>query len=59
MLERKANIWFLLGCAPKSSSGDVGEFEIIDDHRTGKIVSLTGKLDKCGVISPRRDTQLN
>ncbi|KAK1344522.1 hypothetical protein QTO34_013219 [Cnephaeus nilssonii] len=46
-------------CAPKSSSGDFGEFKIIDDHRAGKIVSLTGKLDKCGVISPKCDTQLN
>ncbi|XP_035565734.1 small ribosomal subunit protein uS8-like [Canis lupus baileyi] len=35
-----------------------GEFEIIDDHRAGKIVNLTGRLNKCGVISPRFDVQL-
>ena len=34
--------------------GYVGEFEYIDDHRSGKIViQLTGRLNKCGVISPR------
>merc|ERR1712018_639633 len=36
--------------------GYIGEFEIIDDHRSGKIVvNLTGRLNKCGVISPRFD----
>ena len=36
--------------------GYIGEFEIIDDHRAGKIVvNLTGS---CGVISPRFDVQL-
>ncbi|XP_072794431.1 small ribosomal subunit protein uS8-like [Vicugna pacos] len=39
--------------------GCIGEFEIIDDHRAGKIVmNLTGRLNKCGVISPRFDVQL-
>ena len=39
--------------------GYVGEFEIIDDHRAGKIVlDLTGRLNKCGVISPRFDVTL-
>ena len=34
----------------------IGEFEIIDDHRAGKIVvNLIGRLNKCGVISPRFD----
>ncbi|GAA5800641.1 40S ribosomal protein S22-A [Helicostylum pulchrum] len=34
--------------------GYVGEFEIIDDHRSGKIViQLNGRINKCGVISPR------
>ncbi|KAJ3169993.1 40S ribosomal protein S15a [Geranomyces variabilis] len=34
--------------------GYIGEFEIIDDHRSGKIViQLIGRLNKCGVISPR------
>nr|AGH70200.1 40S ribosomal protein S15a [Placozoa sp. H4] len=36
--------------------GYIGEFEIIDDHRGGKIViNLNGRLNKCGVISPRFD----
>ncbi|XP_006893238.1 PREDICTED: 40S ribosomal protein S15a-like [Elephantulus edwardii] len=39
--------------------GYTGEFEIIDDHRMGKIVvSLTGRLNKCGLISSRFDVQL-
>ncbi|CAF5102345.1 unnamed protein product, partial [Rotaria socialis] len=34
----------------------IGEFELIDDHRSGKIVvNLNGRLNKCGVISPRFD----
>jgi ribosomal protein S8 len=36
--------------------GYIGEFEVIDDHRSGKIVvELIGRLNKCGVISPRFD----
>jgi len=36
--------------------GYIGEFEIIDDHRAQKIVvELNGRLNKCGVISPRFD----
>ena len=36
--------------------GYIGEFEIVDDHRAGKIVvELIGRLNKCGVISPRFD----
>ncbi|EEC20593.1 ribosomal protein S15Aa, putative [Ixodes scapularis] len=39
--------------------GYIGEFEIVDDHRSGKIVVfLNGRLNKCGVISPRFDVQL-
>ena len=39
--------------------GYVGEFEIVDDHRSGKIVvELTGRINKCGVISPRFDVEL-
>ena len=39
--------------------GYIGESEIIGDHRAGKIiVNLTGRLNKCGVISPRSDVQL-
>ena len=40
--------------------GYIGEFEVIDDHRSGKIVvELFGRINKCGVISPRFDVQLN
>ncbi|CAI9786769.1 unnamed protein product [Fraxinus pennsylvanica] len=36
--------------------GYIGEFEYVDDHRSGKIVvELNGRLNKCGVISPRFD----
>ena len=36
--------------------GYINEFEVVDDHRAGKIViELTGRLNKCGVISPRFD----
>ncbi|XP_054340598.1 small ribosomal subunit protein uS8-like [Pongo pygmaeus] len=39
--------------------GYIGEFEIIDDHRAGKmVVYLTDRLNKCGVISPRCHVQL-
>lgn len=39
--------------------GYIDEFEIIDDHRSGKIVvQLNGRLNKCGVISPRFDVKL-
>ena len=39
--------------------GYIGEFEIVDDHRGGKIVvELIGRLNKCGVISPRFDLTL-
>lgn len=38
------------------SAGYIGEFEYVDDHRAGKIVvELNGRLNKCGVISPRFD----
>merc|ERR1719258_231454 len=34
----------------------LGRFEIVDDHRAGKIViDLIGRINKCGVISPRFD----
>jgi small subunit ribosomal protein S15Ae len=39
--------------------GYIGEFEEIDDHRSGKIViQLNGRLNKCGVISPRFNIRL-
>merc|ERR1712219_35394 len=38
----------------------IGEFEIVDDHRAGKIVvNLVGRLNKCGVLSPRFDVGIN
>ncbi|WFD27899.1 40S ribosomal protein S15a-1 [Malassezia nana] len=40
--------------------GYIGDFEIIDDHRAGKIVvQLIGRINKCGVISPRYPVPLN
>lgn len=39
--------------------GYIEEFEIVDDHRANKIVvHLNGRLNKCGVISPRFDIKL-
>ena len=39
--------------------GYIEDFEIIDDHRAGKIViNLTGRINKCGVISPRYDVKV-
>lgn len=36
----------------------IGEFEVIDDHKTRKVVvNLMDMLNKCGVISPRFDVQ--
>ena len=38
----------------------IGEFEVVDDHRNKKIViELLGRVNKCGVISPRFDVCLN
>jgi hypothetical protein len=40
-------------------AGYIGEFEIVDDHRSGKIVvQLIGRLNKCGVVSPRFDLKV-
>lgn len=40
-------------------SGYIGEFEEVDDHRSGKIVvQLNGRLNKTGVISPRYNVRL-
>jgi ribosomal protein S8 len=42
------------------SLGYIGEFEIVDDHRSGKIVvQLNGRLNKAGVISPRYNVQVS
>jgi small subunit ribosomal protein S15Ae len=41
-----------------SCLGYIGEFEVVDDRRSGKIVvHLNGRLNKTGVISPRFDVQ--
>ena len=40
--------------------GYIGDFEYVDDRRAGKIVvELLGRINKCGVISPRFDVALN
>ncbi|EEA05099.1 40S ribosomal protein S15a, putative [Cryptosporidium muris RN66] len=40
--------------------GYIGEFEVLDDRRAGKIcIELLGRLNKCGVISPRYDVPLS
>ncbi|KAF8821427.1 ribosomal protein RPS15A [Cardiosporidium cionae] len=53
----KVVIKFLL-CMQKK--GYIGEFEIVDDHRAGKIVvELLGRINKCGVISPRYDVSVD
>ena len=55
-IQHLINSW-LNSCV--SPEGYIGEFEIVDDHRGGKIVvNLTGRLNKCGVISPRFDVKL-
>jgi small subunit ribosomal protein S15Ae len=39
--------------------GYIGEFEIVDDRRAGKIIiELRGRLNKCGIISPRFDVKV-
>lgn len=42
-----------------SITGYIEEFEYIDDHRSGKIVvQLNGRINKCGVVSPRFNVQV-
>ena len=39
--------------------GYINDFEVVDDARNGKIVvDLNGRLNKCGVISPRFDLKI-
>ncbi|KAL6922362.1 hypothetical protein ACHAPO_011782 [Fusarium lateritium] len=41
------------------AQGYIGEFEEVSDGRSGKIVvQLNGRLNKCGVISPRFNVRL-
>ena len=52
----KVTVWFLTMMVKQ---GYNGESEIIYNLRAEKIaVNLTGRLNKCGVISPRFDVQL-
>ena len=38
--------------------GYINDFEIVDDHRGSKIIiELSGRINKCGVISPRFDVK--
>lgn len=40
-------------------NGYIGEFEFIDDGRSGKFrVQLLGRINKCGVIKPRHSANL-
>lgn len=53
---RLMSLWMVV-C--DSYTGYIGEFEHVDDHRSGKIVvNLIGRINKCGVISPRFDVAL-
>lgn len=41
-------------------AGYIGEFEYIDDGRTGKFrIQLLGRINKCGVIKPRFSVKKN
>lgn len=53
-------VFFLCKYNTVDHQGYIGEFEIVDDHRAQKIViELNGRLNKCGVISPRFDVQVD
>ena len=44
----------ILSLRRPASFSHLCDFQVVDDHRAGKIVvNLTGRLNKCGVISPR------
>jgi hypothetical protein len=59
LLHFLASCQYLIADALILVSGYIGEFEIIDDHRSGKIViQLNGRLNKTGVISPRFNVQV-
>jgi small subunit ribosomal protein S8 len=41
------------------ANGYIGEFEFIDDGRTGKFrLELLGRINKCGVIKPRQPVKV-
>eukprot|EP00871_Galdieria_phlegrea_P000253 jgi/Galph1/1228/GphlegSOOS_G6059.1 len=55
----KVIIRFLQGPVVNIQLGYIGEFEYVDDHRSGKlVVHLIGRLNKCGVMSPRYDVKI-
>ena len=63
---REVNDRFQSGRAPEviirllttmMKHGYIDKFEIIDNHRAGKIANLTGRLNKWRMISPRFDMQ--
>lgn len=50
--------WLPILVSDQLLTGYIGEFTIVDDHRSGKIViQLNGRLNKTGVISPRFNVQ--
>lgn len=47
-------------CSLPVSPGYIGDFELVDDRRAGKIVvELNGRINKCAVISPRYDVAVS
>ena len=41
-------------------NGYIGEFEFIDDGRSGKFkIQLLGRINRCGVVKPRYPVRLN
>lgn len=57
--DARSSVAVLAAADGAARAGYVGEFEIIDDHRGGKVVvELIGRINKCGVISPRFDLTL-
>lgn len=67
VMQKNGASLFAVGCSRKPNrlttlsvlTGYIGEFEIVDDHRAGKIVvELKGRINKCGVISPRFDVKI-
>lgn len=54
--QKKINFFFFFDT---NAEGYIDEFEWIDDHRSGKVVvQLNGRLNKCGVISPRFNVKM-
>eukprot|EP00178_Gracilaria_changii_P024046 TRINITY_DN72585_c0_g1_i1.p1 TRINITY_DN72585_c0_g1~~TRINITY_DN72585_c0_g1_i1.p1 ORF type:complete len:131 (-),score=25.18 TRINITY_DN72585_c0_g1_i1:79-471(-) len=59
VLIRPASKVILKFLAVMQKHGYIGDVEFIDDHRAGKIiVELNGRVNRCGVISPRYDVAL-